>query len=238
MNTILTSFNSHDMEIKERFDTFIRHKGLSRRKFQDAIGVSNSYIQNISKGISSDVLNRISIQYPELNTNWLLTGIGEMLSQDNNGNCTPHYEELASKAIPHIDIVTASCGLPNGFNSAIMKGDCERYVIPDMPGCDFTIRAGGRSMINRNVPERSINDRDIVGCRIVRSRSHIRWGEVYALATYDGIMIKKIEQSEQEGYITCVPFNKDEGYKPYDVPINEVYDWALVVGVVSVKTWI
>lgn len=33
-------------------------------------------------------------------------------------------------------------------------------------------------------------------------------------------------------------FNKDEGYKPYDIPINEVYDWALVVGVVSVKTWI
>lgn len=102
-----------------------------------------------------------------------------------------HYEDLKGKAIPHIDVVTASCGLPNGFNSAITKGDCERFIIPDMPGCDFTIRAGGRSMINRNVPERSINDRDIVGCRIVTSRSHVRWGEVYALATYDGIMIKK-----------------------------------------------
>lgn len=134
--------------------------------------------------------------------------------------------------------MTASCGLPNGFNSAITKGDCERYIIPDMPGCDFTIRAGGRSMINRNVPERSINDRDIVGCRIVTTRSHVRWGEVYALATYDGIMIKKVEESEQEGYIRCVPFNKEEGFKPYDVPVNEIHDWALVVGVVSVKTWI
>ena len=72
----LTRFNKYVMEIKERFDSFIRYKGLSRRKFQNAIGVSNSYIQNISKGISNDVLNRISIQYPELNTNWLLTGIG------------------------------------------------------------------------------------------------------------------------------------------------------------------
>ena len=68
--------------------------------------------------------------------------------------------------------------------------------------------------------------------------SHVRWGEVYALATYDGIMIKKVEESEQEGYIRCVPFNKEEGFKPYDVPINEIHDWALVVGVVSVKTWI
>lgn len=226
------------MSIKERFTKFIEHKGLSRRKFQEMIGVSNSYIQNISNSIGKEVLNNISIQFPELNTVWLLTGSGEMLLKDNDDTCTPHYEELAGKAIPHIDIVTASCGLPNGFSSAIMKDNCERYIIPDMPGCDFTIRAGGRSMINRSVPERSISDRDIVGCRIVRSRSHIRWGEVYALATYDGIMIKKIEQSDQEGYITCVPFNKDEGYKPYDIPINEVYDWALVVGVVSVKTWI
>ena len=93
-------------------------------------------------------------------------------------------------------------------------------------------------MINRNVPERSINDRDIVGCRIVTSRSHVRWGEVYALATYDGIMIRKIEESDKEGYIKCVPFNNEEGFKPYDVPVNEIYDWALVVGVVSVKTWI
>lgn len=74
------------MGIKERFDAFIKYKSLSRRKFQDAIGVSNSYIQNISKGISYEVLNRISIQYPELDTNWLLTGVGEMLQSEERKN--------------------------------------------------------------------------------------------------------------------------------------------------------
>lgn len=156
----------------------------------------------------------------------------------NDDNCTRHYEELAGKAIPHIDVVTAECGLPNGFDSAIMEGDCERYIIPDMPGCDFTIRARGRSMINRSFPERSINDRDIVGCRIVRTRSHIRWGEVYALATRDGLIIKRIEPSEREGYIKCVSFNEEERFGPYDIPLDEIYDWALVAGVVSVKTWV
>ena len=64
------------MDIKDRLDIFTQYKELSRRKFQDKIKVSNSYIQNISKGISSDILNRVSIQYPELNTDWLLIWSG------------------------------------------------------------------------------------------------------------------------------------------------------------------
>lgn len=36
------------MDIKERFIQFIEYKRLSKRKFQENIGVSNSYIQNIS----------------------------------------------------------------------------------------------------------------------------------------------------------------------------------------------
>ena len=188
--------------------------------------------KEILSSLKTESRNPKTLELDLISTHELL----EIMNEEDKR--VPHYDGIKGKAIPHIDVVTASCGLPNGFNSAITKGDCERFIIPDMPGCDFTIRAGGRSMINRNVPERSINDRDIVGCRIVTSRSHVRWGEVYALATYDGIMIKKIEESDKEGYIKCVPFNNEEGFKPYDVPVNEIYDWALVVGVVSVKAWI
>lgn len=230
------------MNTLEKLKFIIDSETVSRYQLAKDLGVSKSTLTNYYKGVTApsglilDALEKYITQKFGSELEKLTTKHQESDMESNN--YTEHYEELAGKAIPHIDIVTASCGLPNGFSSAITKEDCTRYIIPDMPGCDFTIRAGGRSMINRNVPERSINDRDIVGCRIVRSRSHIRWGEVYALATYDGIMIKKIEQSEQDGYITCVPFNDDEGYKPYDIPLNEVYDWALVVGVVSVKTWI
>lgn len=232
------------MEFKDRLKIAIENKGVTPYAIGRDTKVSKVSVMNYLNGTKPNIGNiSILADYLGVSVEWLISGenIQDNKKQEentDNDNCTPHYEEMAGKAIPHIDVVTASCGLPNGFNSAIMKTDCERFIIPDMPGCDFTIRAGGRSMINRNVPERSINDRDIVGCRIVKSRSHIRWGEVYALATYDGIMIKKIEQSERDGYITCVPFNNDEGFKPYDIPVEEVYDWALVVGVVSVKTWI
>lgn len=148
----------------------------------------------------------------------------------------PHHEEQI-KAIPHIEEHAASCGIPNGFSVAIRKDDCEHYIIPDMPNCDFTIRTRGRSMINRECPERNINERDIVGCRIWTSRTHLRWGEVYALATPDGIVIKQIQESDKPGYIKCVSFNEPEGFKPYDLPVDEISDWAIVVGVVSVRSW-
>mgnify|MGYP000348547916 CR=1 FL=1 len=224
------------MGLRERLLDYIAYKGIDKATLERKSGLSNDAVNKMGDNTRVSTLDRISNAYPDINIAWLKTGVGEMILGNEENKRIPHYDGL--KGIPHIDVVTASCGLPNGFNSAITKGDCERYIIPDMPGCDFTIRAGGRSMINRNVPERSINDRDIVGCRIVTTRSHVRWGEVYALATYDGIMIKKVEESEQEGYIRCVPFNKEEGFKPYDVPVNEIHDWALVVGVVSVKTWI
>ena len=67
------------MGIKDRLLEFVAYTKLSKRKFQEKIGVSNSYIQNISEGIGADVLNRITIQFPELNNVWLLTGEGSML---------------------------------------------------------------------------------------------------------------------------------------------------------------
>ena len=76
-------FNTYDMDIKERFQIFINYKGLSKRKFQESIGVSNSYIQNISNGISAEILKRITKTYTELNTDWLLYGEGDMLKSQS-----------------------------------------------------------------------------------------------------------------------------------------------------------
>lgn len=67
------------MGVKERFKEFIAYKRLTQRRFQASIGVSSAYINSITDGIGADVLRKVSIEYPELNTDWLLTGEGEML---------------------------------------------------------------------------------------------------------------------------------------------------------------
>jgi hypothetical protein len=225
------------MGLRERLLEYIAYKGTDKATLERNSGLSNDAVSKMGENTRVRTLDKISTAYPDLNIVWLKTGVGEMILTEKS-KAIPHCEDnRRERAIPHIEEHAASCGVPNGFSVAIKKSDCDFYVIPDLANCDFTIRTRGRSMINRNCPEQSINERDIVACKIWTSRTHLRWGEVYALATNDGIVVKKIQESEKEGYIKCVSFNEEEGYKPYDLPVEEISDWAIVVGVVSVKNW-
>ena len=105
-----------------------------------------------------------------------------------------------------------------------------------MEGADFTIRAKGRSMINRDYPDRSVKEGDYIGC--VKCRSGVvRYGEVYALATSEGVMVKIVQESDREGYVLLESFNKEEGFKPFYYPVVDIHDMALVVAVASVNRW-
>lgn len=229
------------MDFKDRLKIAIENKGVTPYAIGRDTKVSKVSVMNYLNGAKPNIGN-ISVlsDYLGVSVGWLVNGHeGSFGNQEETGGkeeATPHHETRL-KAVPHIEEHAASCGVPNGFSVAIRKEDCEHYIIPDMPNCDFTIRTRGRSMINRECPERNINERDIVGCRIWTSRTHLRWGEVYALATTDGIVVKQIQESDKPGHIKCVSFNEPEGFKPYDLPVEEISDWAIVVGVVSVRNW-
>ncbi len=68
--------------VKQRLILFIKNKNISQSKFEKAVGLSNGFVNNISKGIGADKLQKILCVYPDLNQNWLLTGEGEMLLSD------------------------------------------------------------------------------------------------------------------------------------------------------------
>lgn len=68
--------------VKQRLIKFIKFKSLSQAKFEKAIGVSNGFVNNISKSIGVEKAQRISNIFPELNIGWLLTGEGEMLKEE------------------------------------------------------------------------------------------------------------------------------------------------------------
>ncbi len=65
--------------VKERLIWFIKYLKLSQRKFEEKVGLSNGYINNISKGIGAEKLQKILYEFPNLNQEWLLTGKGDML---------------------------------------------------------------------------------------------------------------------------------------------------------------
>lgn len=66
--------------VKQRLIIFIKKKGLSQKRFEESVGLSNGYVNNISKGIGAEKLQRILYAFPDLNQTWLLTGEGPMLN--------------------------------------------------------------------------------------------------------------------------------------------------------------
>lgn len=67
--------------VKERLIAFIGYKGITKNKFETLCGLSKRYVSNISRSISPDVVERISLTFPDLNMGWVMTGEGKMIKE-------------------------------------------------------------------------------------------------------------------------------------------------------------
>lgn len=65
--------------VQARLRDFIKYKGITNVAFCSSIGASSNFVNAIRKSISRSTLDIIEKEYPDLNTKWLLTGIGAML---------------------------------------------------------------------------------------------------------------------------------------------------------------
>lgn len=72
--------------VKDRIIAYIKYIGISQKKFEETVGISNGYVNNVKASPSSTVLQKIFGAYPELNKDWLLTGEGPMLTSDLSGS--------------------------------------------------------------------------------------------------------------------------------------------------------
>ena len=64
--------------VKDRIIQFIGTQGISNRKFCIEISVSHTYF-SVKGAVSSDILVKILTMYPNINADWLVTGRGKML---------------------------------------------------------------------------------------------------------------------------------------------------------------
>lgn len=74
------------MTINQRIAEIIKYKDLSIRKFAINIGTTAQTLNGILKNRnfpSYPILEGIVLKYPDINSEWLLTGTGEMCTQNN-----------------------------------------------------------------------------------------------------------------------------------------------------------
>lgn len=245
--------------IQALIDAFCNGKNS---QFAKVIGVAESNIRSYLSGTQPkfDVLSNIASKFA-INCEWLLTGNGKMLKEEaspipcdlvrtdpaKGENYIPPTAPLETssqpEAIPLADAkgagsvkpiplvtATAAAGFGNGHFSIAEEDVKEYYVIPKFRFCkvDFMIEVSGLSMYPH------FNPGDVIACTILTDRKFLQWNKCHVIATREqGILVKRLMPSEQDGFLTVVSDNKE--YPPFDIPLDEITGIALVVGSVSLE---
>ena len=215
--------------VKDRLIAYLSEKKLSKAEFGRRIGASSAFVTSMRKSMQPDKIERIAQEFPDLNIVWLQTGEGEML------------KESAERSDVSLCFETIQGGIGHGTGAEQMtKANAVGVMaVPGVPIGEGTpyIQVRGSSMVNRRDPAHSIPEGAWIGIQPSQS-SVIRWGEVYAVMTTDGPVVKKLMPSDREGYITCVSFNEEDGYLPYELPTNEIIQPLYkVVAVITAQRW-
>lgn len=211
------SENLPDSPIKKRVLALVSHfSGNNKKAFENEVGLSNGFINNIKMTIHPKSSEKILSKYPEINRDWLLFGEGEMLNTKASAVTKQEDEESDGKLIPLLPL-SAEGGSLDGFdNLGVSLPDCEVIYSP-IRDADMAITVSGKSM-EPTYPE---------GCRVVVKRINhalfIEWGREYVLDTINGIVLKTLEPSDDPDFVRCTSLNPDQRrYAPFEVPKESI----------------
>lgn len=101
------------MDLRQRVLEYCKRKNIAVSRFEKECNLANGYFNQVKKRPSLDKIESISRAFPDLNTDWLLTGEGEMLRQNiqqagdnatqvqgtNNHVSSPRVLEMAMQEI-------------------------------------------------------------------------------------------------------------------------------------------
>jgi SOS-response transcriptional repressor LexA len=199
--------------MKERLIKFLAYLNTGQKQFEKNCNLSNGFVNNVGDSIREANLKKIIAKYPNLNVNWLKTGIGAMLKTEN--------EETEVIYVPLLPI-SAQGGTLNDFIVSVKDSDCEKIISP-IKGADFAMTVSGDSM----APEYPSGSKILI--KKINEHSFIEWGRCYVLDTCNGTVIKKLVAPEEEDkeygfdYITCISVNQSPIYKSFNVPTKDIY---------------
>lgn len=163
------------------------------------------------------------------------------LCLDEGDGKTPMADDNSS---PCFDLPTIQGGAGHGtgmeqITTSMVDQAVGRMMAPGLPTGEHIpyIQVSGDSMVNHKDPALSIPDGAWVGIK-ASTLSTIRWGDVYAVMTTDGPIVKKIVPSDKENCIRCVSFNEEDGFMPFDLPYTDIIQPLYnVLAVVNIKLW-
>ena len=119
--------------MKERLMEFIKEKDISNRKFLLKCGLSGTYISTLTGNPSGDTLKKIEAAYPELNTEWLLTGKGEMLKIPSVVTVYNPTSEERQEVADGIDISIYPAEVVEEIKAEVVEEIEKEIIVPIVP---------------------------------------------------------------------------------------------------------
>ena len=191
----------------ERLSEYMAFKGINNNMITVSAGLSVGQIGKAianNSGINSTSIEKILHAYPEISPEWLLTGKGEMLKNNDllvNEESSiyglePKNEEKVG--VPYYDV---------DFTAGFLSVENNNHITPDsyishpfFKGCDYVVRASGQSMA------KVICHGDAIGLVKVNNwQEFFPFGEIYAIVTIDNFrMIKVITKGDTDGFYTLI----------------------------------
>lgn len=216
----------------QRIQQYIKNKGISKYKFYQQSGLSNGALDK-GENIGSDKCEKILYAFPDLNSDWLLTGRGSMLK--NNGlELIDNKEDIEKNELPEVNYEYKGAPYYNvdfigGFDLVLNdQTNNPDYYINFPPynkegvvWCNIT----GHSM------EPELNNGDFIALKEMTDPiEYLPYGEIYGIITDNYRTVKRIRMSERKGFVRLIPTNKSPEYGEQEIPINMIRKVFAVLG--------
>ena len=215
--------------IKERVLYISESKGITREKFFEDLGITYGNFKGKAKekALSSDVLAKIITKYPEISSEWLLTGNGEMLKSEGATEVikTPRVEVIApikvegrslmpkvivlkdedveEERIPLVPVM-AQAGYLQGYDDPQYIKELPMYNLPGMRNGTFRIfQVEGLSMYP------TLQSGSYVVGQFVEDWEHISDNRIYVVVSTEGVIVKRVlNRIEKYGSLYCKSDNR------------------------------
>ena len=220
----------------ERLQYFMAEKGINDNQMTIAAGLSIGLLGKAKlagKGMSSNNIEKILLAYPDLSSDWLMTGRGEMLTSsiqstdikvsDPSIREKAHISSDPNVGTPYYDVDFMG-GFSEIFNSQTAVPACN-IVVPGFEKASVWCNVTGHSM------EPKINHGDIIAlheCTI----QDVQFGEVYAVVLDNFRTIKILRRGSTPDRLLYVPINQPD-YQEQEFDIARIVRIFEVIGSIS-----
>lgn len=178
--------------IKDRILQIADYKGISKEEFIKSLNQNYSNYRGRSKksSPSSDVLVEISTKYPNFNLKWVLTGKGDILSEDKKESEILNVIEInpESKANILVADIKVSAGFGNIIQDHKALEKLPAISLPNAPlGLNVAFQTGGDSM------HPTVRHLDYVVGTFIQEEQQIKSGHTYIIIDEeDGALYKRM----------------------------------------------